>query len=147
MPKEPKYTWNEETGVATCTIYYKNLEFTGVANCHADDEDMKNKLTGQTIAEARATICYLRHIRDNELIPQLNILNQYYYGMNRSKQFNPESYEVKMLYKKISSIKLDLQETKEEIKNIYEGIGQYIKDKDKVYQHVRDLRKQQVKDN
>ena len=76
MNKQPEYTWSERYGTATCTLFYKNYEFTGVANCHPDDKDMMSKLTGQTIAEYRATLKYLRFIRDCELQPQLKSLKQ-----------------------------------------------------------------------
>ena len=68
-----EYDWSPEFGWATCTIYDHDTKFYGAAKCHPDDEDMKNRLAGQNIAEARASIQYLKHIRDNELRPQLKI--------------------------------------------------------------------------
>jgi hypothetical protein len=79
--RKPEYTWDEECGVASCTIFYKDMEFYGQAACHPDDEDMMSRLVGQTIADMRATIWYLRHVRDNELRPQLQSLYQLYYSM------------------------------------------------------------------
>ena len=40
MNKQRKYTWNERYSTATCTLFYKNYEFIGVANCHPDDKDI-----------------------------------------------------------------------------------------------------------
>ena len=31
MNKEPMYLWDEERGIASCIIYYNNLEFKGTA--------------------------------------------------------------------------------------------------------------------
>ena len=67
MKKQPKYSWNEENGIAFTTLYYKNRAFIAKAQCHPDDRDMMSKLTGQTIAEYRATLKYLRFIKDYEL--------------------------------------------------------------------------------
>ena len=102
MNKQPEYFWNEEHGIASASIYYKNYTFTGKAYCHPEDRDMMSKLTGQTIAEMRATIKYLKFVRDCELQPQLKALKQLYYSMNYSKHFDPKSYEAKMLYKQMN---------------------------------------------
>ena len=100
--KQPEYTWDEEQGIASCTLHYNNQEFIGMAICHPDDRDMQSKLTGQNIAEFRALIQAWRYKRDCELRPQLKALNQLYYSMNRSKYFDPTSYEAKMLYRQIN---------------------------------------------
>jgi hypothetical protein len=135
--KKPTYTWNEELGIAKCTIYCNNLEFYGSAHCHPDDEDMMSKLTGQTIAEARALIEYLRHIRDNELRPQIKILYQLYYNMKHSKEYSPRGYEAKMLYKQIVRLEEDLTNIKEQIELTKNFIREYIDKKDESYKVIR----------
>ena len=137
--KQPEYTWDAEYGIATCTIFYNNKTFTGTANCHPEDTDVMSRLTGQIIAETRATISYLSHIRDNELRPQLNSLLQLYYSMNRSKNFNPKSYEAKMLYRQITLIKNDLEAIKEEITNIKQNLKDYINQKELSYKKIREV--------
>lgn len=139
MNKQPEYTWSERYGTATCTLFYKNYEFTGVANCHPDDQDMMSKLTGQTIAEMRATLKYLSFVRDCELQPQLKALKQLYYSMNYSKYFNPKSYEAKMLYRQINILKEDLTNIKIEIANIKTSLKEYIERKEKDHQKIREL--------
>ena len=145
--KQPLYEWDENVGVAWCTIYYKDLEFLGTACCHEDDADMMSKLTGQTIAEFRATLQYLRHIRDNELRPQLKSLYQLYYSMNRSTKFNPKSYESKMLYSQIQNLENDLATIKENIAVLKQDLKQYIEDKEKSHQLIRSRRAAADKNN
>lgn len=138
--KQPLYEWDETIGGAYCTIYYKNTEFRGVAICHENDEDMKSKLTGQIIAEMRATILLLQHIRDNEIKPQLQALKQFYYSINRSKHYNKKSYENKMLYRQIKKLEKDLQDVKLELSLTREDLNKYIDDKESIYQVIRDRR-------
>lgn len=142
--KKPEYTWNPELGIAGCTIYYKDIEFYGSAVCHPDDEDMMSKLTGQIIAEARATIAYLVHIRDNEIRPQLKALYQLYYSMKHSKNFTPRSYEAIMLYKQIHHLENDLTEIKLEIANIKKNLKEYIEQKDKDHKAIRSFQQKKL---
>lgn len=139
--KQPEYHWNEETGTATYTIFYNNLTFTGTAQCHPDDEDMKNSIMGLTIAEDRAYLAYLRHIRDNELQPQLASLKQLYYAMSHSKQYNSKSYEARMLYRHIEMLKSDLYHLKKEISNIKFHLFRYLKEKEALHTILRERRK------
>ena len=108
---------------------------------------MMSKLTGQTIAEFRATLQYLRHIRDNELQPQLKSLYQLYYSMNRSSKFNPKSYEAKMLYSQIQNLENDLVAIKENIATLSQDLKRYINDKEKSHQLIRNRRAAAAKDN
>lgn len=149
MNKQPEYTWSERYGTATCTLFYKNYEFTGVANCHPDDQDMMSKLTGQTIAEYRATLQYLRFIRDCELQPQLKSLKQLYYSMNHSKYFNPKSYEAKMLYRQINHLTEDLKENKYLIDLTKSELEAYLTTKERDHKQLRDFlkKKELAEDN
>lgn len=141
MKREPTYTWIEETGEATYTIYYNNLTFTGRATCHPDDEDMKSQMLGLRIAETRALLAYMRHIRDNELKPQIASLKQLYYSMKHSKQYNPKSYEAKMLYRQINSLEEDLFNLKNEICNIKFHHFRYMREKEELHTLLRAKRK------
>ena len=149
MNKQPEYTWSERYGTATCTLFYKNYEFTGVANCHPDDQDMMSKLTGQTIAEYRATLQYLRFIRDCELQPQLKALKQLYYSMNYSKYFDPKSYEAKMLYRQINHLTEDLKENKYLINLTKSQLETYLTTKERDHKQLRDFlkKKELAEDN
>ena len=147
--RQPEYTWDEEFGVASCTIFYKDMEFYGHAACHPDDEDMMSRLVGQTIAEMRATIWYLCHVRDNELRPQLQSLYQLYYSMKHSKKFNKKSYEAKMLYRQIHSLENNLNTVKQDIAELKQKLTNYIEQKDLDHKAIKEFRakKQLVENN
>ena len=135
--KKPVFTWDEEKGVAECSLWYAGIEFHDFAMCHDEDMDMCNKLTGQTIAELRALIQVYQYHRDCELKPQLQALKQLYYSMNKSKQYNKKSYEARMLYRHITMYEEELQAVREEIKKLREHLNFYINEKEKFYQSVR----------
>ena len=148
MNKQLQYFWSEENGTAFATIFYKNYTFTGEAFCHPDDKDMMSKLTGQTIAEYRATIKYLRFIRDCELQPQLKALKQLYYSMNHSNHFNPKSYEAKTLYRQINILKDDLKENKYLIDLTKSQLKAYLTTKERDRKQLRDfLKKKELAEN
>ena len=138
--KNVVYEWQPKEGLAICKVYYNNIEFKGTASCHPDDIDMCSKMTGQTIAELRAEIKKLQHIRDNELRPQLKVLNQLYYAMNRSKEYNKKSYESKMLYRAIKNISNELDMIKEILDDDRKFLKEYIDLKDIYYKNIRSRR-------
>ena len=123
--------------------------FSGIARCHPDDKDMQSKLTGKTIAEFRATIKYLKFIKDFEITPQLKSLNQLYYSMNHSKYFDPKSYEAKMLYRQIKILKEDLEAIQEEIQYQKDNLKAYLETKEADHAKIRahKAKKELVEDN
>lgn len=138
--KQPTYFWNEDWGMARCTLYYKDFKFTGIAFCHDDDKDMQSKLTGQTIAETRALIKYYRHLRDNEIKPELKALKQFYYDIIQSQRINKNSYEFRYLCKQIRKKTFELDTIKKELANISKFLKDYIESKDKTHKAIRKLR-------
>ncbi len=136
--KEPKFIWNEETGIAICII---NEQFSGVAQCHDDDMDMKSEKVGCEIAYNRALLKCLRHEKNNVINPSLRALKQLYYSMKQSKRFNPKSYETIMLKRQIENWKFDLDSINDAIEVVQEYIHEYIKTKEELYQHIRAMRK------
>ena len=102
-------SWSKETGIALFTIQYKNENFTGTATCCEEDKEFKSEMFGEALAENRAIRKQFAFIRDNETIPELKALNQLYYSMKHSSQFNPKSYEAKMLFRQIKQREEDLK--------------------------------------
>ena len=143
--KQPIYTWDIETGEATCILKYKHLEFVGKAFCHEEDRDMMSKLMGQTIAEARALIAYLKHVRDNEIKPQLHALRKAYNTMNQSKWFRTTSYEAKILRGQIAHAEKELEQVKQEIANTRVYLRDYIDQKLDCHKNIRDFREKKQK--
>ena len=135
---QPIYDWNEEDGIATCILYdNKDNAFIGLAQCHDDDKDFQNQNTGMLIAEMRARIRMLQHIKNNELKPQLEGLKHLYYSINMSKHYNKASYEAKMLWRQMQHKKRDIEIVKELIDTEKKHLNQYIADKDAFYKTVQ----------
>lgn len=147
MKDLPQYLWDEERGIATCILKIDNKEFKGMAFCHPEDKDMQSRLTGIQIAEFRALIEAYRFRRDYELKPALRALEQYYYSMNRSKDFDPRSYEAKRLYNHISMYREELEAIKEQITALQLNLRTYLTAKDGVYQALRRQRNKEASDN
>jgi hypothetical protein len=137
--KEPIFTWNEETGVATCELGGDGMKFIGTATCHADDLDMKSQRTGSELAFKRAEIEALKYYR-NILKAQFDALNQLYYSMKHSGNFNDKSYENYMLQRQISLKENDIKEAKEIIIEKKLAIKEMIAGKEALYQQLRKLR-------
>jgi len=131
------YNYNENTGIAFCTIYEYGLEFMGAALCHPDDKDMKSERTGCEIANRRAYIHLLCHERDNIIFPQLKALKQLYYSINKSKNFNKKGYAEKALYRHVRMLEHDLTAIKAEIAAERQSLKDYIEGKEKFYQRHR----------
>lgn len=98
---------------------------------------MRSEKVGFEIAYRRAKIQKLCSARDNELKPRLAALKQLYYSMAHSSQFNPKSYENKMLQKQIRMIEFDLATIKEILAYERTSLKAYITLKDELYQKLR----------
>lgn len=135
------YTWDEGAGVATCRIPYNHSEYVGIAVCHPDDEDFKSELIGSELAYSRACIKVLQAIK-NEKRAQLHVLNELYNSLNPSPKFNPDSFEAKMMRKKMDEVHLDMDVAKECIETIRKDIHESIGSAEEFYQKIRKYRKQ-----
>ena len=133
--KEPNYDYTN--GNSIYIIEYNGYRFVGEAICHPDDLDFESERVGLTLAESRANIKVLRHMRDCEVKPQLKILNHLYSNMKTSKYYNPNSYEAKMLRSQIRAIENELTTIKNGIADEQKFIKDYIEGKDKLYKKLR----------
>ena len=124
-------------GSAVYIINYNGYRFVGEATCHPDDMDFESERAGLTIAEARANIKALRHMRDCEIKPQLKVLNHLYSNMKTSKSFNPISYEAKMVRSQIRAIEKELATINNGIADEQKFVMDYIAGKDKMYKRLR----------
>ena len=124
-------------GSAVYIITYNGYRFVGEATCHPDDMDFESERVGLTIAEARANIKVLRHMRDCEVKPQLKILNHLLSNMKTSKSYNPISYEAKMLRSQIRTIEKELATINNGIADERKFVQDYINGKDKMYKRLR----------
>ena len=133
----PIFHYDKETGCSTCIIETKYGKFSGTACCHPDDMDMASEKVGCEIAYSRAAIDSLKYERDNVIKPSLKALKQLYYSMNRSKKFNPKSYEYKMLKRQIECWEFDLAVINDMIDTERTWIRDYINTKEALYQNIR----------
>ena len=129
--------YNYMDGFAVYIITYNDYRFVGEAICHPDDKDFESARVGLTIAEARANIKVLRHMRDCEVKPQLKILNHLLSNMKTSKSYNPISYEAKMLRSQIRTIEKELATINNAIADEQKFIKDYVDGKDKMYKRLR----------
>lgn len=136
MSYKTNYSYSE--GNAKFTINYHGQVFIGTAKCHPEDIDFESARVGLTIAESRANIQVLRHIRDCELKPQLKILNHLYMNMKTSKYYNPKSYEAKMIRNQIHALEKDLAAIHNQIIDEQTFSKDYISGKDRLYRKLRD---------
>lgn len=134
---KPIFHYDKETGCSTCVIETKYGKFSGTACCHPDDMDMASEKVGCEIAYSRAAIDSLKYERDNVIKPSLKALKQLYYSMNRSKRFNPKSYEYKMLKRQIECWEFDLAVIGDMIDTERIWIRDYINTKEALYQNIR----------
>lgn len=135
MAKDIRFDYEE--GCAMCIIKYKNKDFKGFAFCHPDDADMESERTGCCIAEARAYIQVQCFKRTYEIKPQLDILYHLYHNMSRGKNFNPKSYEAKMVRSQIKALEKDLAAVNQIIADERKYLKEYIDQKEKLYQKLR----------
>lgn len=103
--------WDEDKKVSKTIIIdtTRNKKYEGIAKCSPEDSFYVEEYVGQTISEMRAKIEMLKDIRDNEILPQIKILEHIYTNMNTSAKFNPNSYEAKMLRRQLSIKKGNLE--------------------------------------
>lgn len=118
------------------TIKYKNKEFIGTAKCSPEDEDYYSPIIGEMIAQSRALIKYLCYVRDNEIKPGYQALKQLYYSMSHSKQFNPKSYEAKMLFRQLRIKEEELEGIKIQIKREQSRIKTLINSLERTKQYL-----------
>lgn len=135
--KNIKYFFDDVNGYASCSIKYKNLIFTGEAQCHPDDDDFMSDKTGCFIAEARANIKLLKHRRNNELILILRAFEHVQSNMDTSTKYAPKSYEAKMIHRQIKALKRQIAEVDAAIADEEAYLKKYIDDKEKLYQRLR----------
>ena len=145
MKNEPSFEWNEELKMASCFLKDGQEVFVGFAQCHPEDMDMVTEKVGCEIAFYRAKIKFYQSLK-KDLKTALYALNQLYYSMKHSKQFNENSYENHMLQRQIAIHETDLKTIKNLIKIEKEALYKYIDEKDKFYKKIRSNRKKANKE-
>ena len=137
-----QFSWDPGTGEAGCRIFYKKNIFKAFAHCHDDDIDFMGEKTGCSIAEMRAEIKLLKHIKNNEVIPQIQVLNHIYSIYMASEKYNKKSNEAKIVYNELHRLEKELAVINNSIVTLTENLTAYIAEKEKFYKRIRKGRKQ-----
>lgn len=114
--------------------------FIGTAKCHPDDWDYMSEFTGCEIAERRCKIKILQHIKNNQIIPQIQAYEHLISTMLNSKQLNPQSYEFKRIKTEYDNLLKQYTAIKNKIKYSQSKLREYIANKESVNKFIR-LRK------
>ena len=137
MIGEPIFNYNKHRGTTTCTISDGQNTFIGTARCHPDDRDCMSEFTGCEIAEKRAKIKILQHIKNNQIIPQIQAYEHLISTMLNSKQLNPQSYEFKRIKAEYDNLLAQYTNIKEKIKCSKNELREYLINKEKVNKFIR----------
>lgn len=138
--------WDEEHGVYRIVLRYRTpsgiiLEGIGIAECHPDDYPFMSQLTGNMIAGYRAEIDLIKKVNNYEIKPGIDVLKHVYCTMTHSKKYNPKSYEAIRIKKELAHLMDELEENKQTIAYIQNELKEYIQNKEKVYQRIREGQK------
>lgn len=145
MIGEPIFNYNKHRGTTICTISDGQNTFVGTAKCHPDDWDCVNEFTGCEIAERRCKIKILQHIKNNQIIPQIQAYEHLISTMISSKQLNPQSYEFKRIKAEYDNLLAQYTTIKEKIKNSQNELREYLANREKVNKFIR-LKKSKEKE-
>lgn len=135
--KTVRYTF--EDGVARYVYRYKHHLCVGIASCHDDDRDFESRMLGLDLAETRAYLEYIK-IRRDELIIKHRTLEGMYRHLSNDKNFNEKDFYAVKFSKEIKSIQEELRECREAIINIPKMLDSKIKDRESMYQKLRQRR-------
>lgn len=138
--------WDEEHGVYRIVLRYRTpsgiiLEGIGIAECHPDDYPFMSQLTGSMIAGYRAEIDLIKKVNNYEIKPGIDTLKHVYCTMSHSKQYNPKSYEAIRIKKELAHLMDELEENKQTMAYIKNELKEYIDNKEKIYQRIREGQK------
>ena len=134
--EKPTTYYDKETGEAVYTITNGIFDFVGKAQCHDNDKDFANEITGMEIASARAYIKTLQFEREM-IIAQVNILKHCISTMSLSPKYNKDSYEAKKIRRELYLAEQDLKNIRQDINSWRENIRDYINKKDDIYKRIR----------
>lgn len=99
-----------------------------------------SEYTGCEIAERRCKIKILQHIKNNQIIPQIQAYEHLISTMLNSKQLNPQSYEFKRIKAEYDNLLNQYTAIKNKIEYSQSKLREYIFNKESVNKFLR-LRK------
>lgn len=121
--------------ICTFTKLYNGRRFTGEAYCHEEDIPFLSEHTGLTIAEARATIKYLKFKKNCEVLPALKTLAHILNTLPKACEVKPtrEYLALKAEHDRLAALYSELTE---DIKGETESLKEYIEKKDALHERL-----------
>ena len=117
-----KTNWDEERGVFTTIVYYKNQPFIGRAYCDPRDEDMKSQHTGYEISSMRANLKICKYLK-NKAVNEYDALTHLSNTISKRAKEGEFGY---YLTRAISEKAVDIEDYKTAIEVISDSIKSYI---------------------
>lgn len=96
-----------------------------------------SEYTGCEIAERRCKIKILQHIKNNQIIPQIQAYEHLISTMLNSKQLNPQSYEFKRVKAEYDNLLKQYTAIKNKIKYSQSKLREYILNKEYVNKFIK----------
>ena len=96
-----------------------------------------SEYTGCEIAERRCKIKILQHIKNNQIIPQIQAYEHLISTMLNSKQLNPQSYEFKRIKAEYDNLLKQYTAIKNKIKYSQSKLREYISNKEQVNKLIK----------
>lgn len=142
MEIKPKFNWDPEHGVATCIVINPETEckFVGIAECHPEDKDMMNEMTGQEIAYHRALINLYRD-KLKTLKKEKRVTDDIYKTFKNMPNFDKENRYIRVVRHRSYGLAEEIRVYSEMIENTIKYIKDYIDNKDQFYKITRRNRK------
>lgn len=132
------FDYDKETGITKCTVSDGQNTFVGIAKCSPEDKEAgyQSEYTGCDIAEKRAHIKVLQHIKNNQIIPQIQAYEHLISTMIKSTRFNPKSYEFQRIKAEYDNLIKQYEEIKKQIAWTYHDITSYLTKKNSVNRYI-----------
>lgn len=96
-----------------------------------------SEYTGCEIAERRCKIKILQHIKNNQIIPQIQAYEHLISTMLNSKQLNPQSYEFKRVKAEYDNLLKQYTAIKNKIKYSQSKLREYILNKEYINKFIK----------
>lgn len=127
--------YNEETGVSNVSVKMGKLVGRGTAKCDPTDEDFKNSITGQTIAEFRAIINVLKQ-KIWRLQSEYTGMRYIYFDLiNRKDAYIDFCF--KPIIRAIYSKENEIEQCKTKLAKVKIDLNAYLDAKDVMYKRIR----------
>lgn len=132
--KKEEFIWSEDKRVCKCRITTRFGSFEGQAFCHEADLDMLSRITGEQIAYSRALIKMMQYEKNCILRPSITALKH----VLSIADSNPSAAHI--LKRQINNLEFGLTCIKDCIQGEKDWLKEYIDEKEKMYQKIRNKR-------